>query len=82
MPGKRNVAPDRSGNKTLAKGERRFIAKQTTVGRHTVWGVYDRVTASWPIQRAGLGMVQQHVTDKAVAEAEADRCEAIVRGEA
>lgn len=53
----------------------RFIAKQDGRG---LWGVYDRTMASWPYIRADLGVVRQDMSTEAEAQAEADRCNAIV----
>lgn len=62
--------------KTLQPGERRFIAKQWTDSK--VWGVYDRVTASWPASRPGVGLVDQQHKSWSEAELEAIRVESIV----
>lgn len=51
----------------------RFSAKQLGEGRHTVWGVYDKVRGSYPYQTPELGKVSQdHPTENA-AQDEVDR---------
>ena len=51
----------------------RFIAKASTKNGRTVWGVYDKTTASYPHQREGIGTIaQEHATERA-AQAEVDR---------
>lgn len=55
----------------------RFVAKQDGRG---LWGVYDRVMASWPIVRNDLGIVQQNLSTEAEAQAEADRCNELMKG--
>jgi hypothetical protein len=71
---------DESGNKVLRPGEVRFVVKSRKDGRHTSYGVYDRVTASYPITRPGLGNVRQWAATEEEAQTEADRCNKIVGG--
>lgn len=55
--------------KTLATGEVRFIPKKN--GRF--WGVYDRATGSWPLQRPETGVVDQKHRTETSAQEEAER---------
>lgn len=49
------------------------IAKQTTLGRSKIWGVYDTERASWPALVPGFGRVEQAHGSEEDAQAEADR---------
>lgn len=60
--------------------KKRIIAKETTVGRHKLWGVYDVERASWPALIPGYGQVRQHMTSQEEAEAEAAKFEEWLNG--
>lgn len=63
----------------LPRTRRRFIAKESRLGRRTVFGVYDVERGSWPGIISGAGRVQQDHATEAAAEAEAQRCEETAR---
>lgn len=51
----------------------RAVAKETTLGKRKVWGVYDAERASWPAQVPEFGKVKQDLPTEEEAQAEADR---------
>ena len=68
--------------KQLPPGEKRFIAKPRVRPRVTVWNVYDRQRASYPVHVPGFGRVTEDFTDEPNCQAEADRLEAFYQEEA
>lgn len=61
----------RSREEAVQVALRRYVARQHRTGQHHFWGVYDRVTGSWPSLVAGR-RVADMAQDPAAAEADAD----------
>lgn len=65
----------------LKPGELRYVARPSSAGgprsKKTVWNVYDREMASWPIQRPSpIGKIKKDMATEQEAAEEAARLEA------
>lgn len=49
-------------NAAIQVALRRYVARKHRIGEHSFWGVYDRVTSSWPSVIAGRAIAHSSTT--------------------